>query len=67
MKRSLVSKSKFKFVNGVITKLDEFDPLFHAWERCNNMVHNWLIHFVSPATARSIDALELASDLWKDL
>ena len=67
MKRALISKNKFKFVNGSISKPDEFHPLFDAWERCNNMVHNWLMHSISPSIARSVDALELASDVWKDL
>ena len=31
------------------------------------MVHNWLMHSISPSIARSVDALELASDVWKDL
>ena len=31
------------------------------------MVHNWLMHAISPSIARSVDALELASDVWKDL
>ena len=67
MKRALISKNKYKFVNGTISKPEEFDPMYDAWERCNNMVHNWLIHSISPAIARSVDALELASDVWRDL
>ena len=35
MKRALISKNKFKFVNGLIIKLDEFHPSLDAWERCN--------------------------------
>ena len=30
-------------------------------------MHNWLIHSISPAIARSVDALELASEIWSDL
>ena len=30
MKRALISKNKFKIVNGSISKLDEFHPLFDA-------------------------------------
>ena len=66
MKRALISKNKLKFVNGSITRPDEFLPLYDAWERCN-MVHNWLMHSISPSKARSVDALGLASDVWKDL
>ena len=67
MKKALISKNKFKFVNGSITRPDEFHPLYDAWERRKNMMHNWLIHFISPSLAKSVDALELASDVWKDL
>ena len=67
MKRAFISKNKFKFVDGSITRPDEFHPLYDAWERCNNMVHNWLMRAISPSIARSADALELASDVWKDL
>ena len=67
MKRALISKNKFKFVIGSITKLDAFHPLFDSWERCNNMVHNWLLHLISPSIARSVDAFELASNVWRDL
>ena len=31
------------------------------------MVHNWLMHSLSPSIAKSVDALELALDVWKDL
>ena len=67
MKRTLISKNKFKFVNGLISKPDGFHPLFDAWERSNNMVHNWLMQSISPSIARSVDVLELASNVWRDL
>ena len=28
------------------------------------MVHSWLMHSISPATSRSVDAIELALDLY---
>ena len=67
MKRASILKNKFKLVNGSITKPDEFHPLFDAWEMCNTIVHNWLMHSISPAIAKSVDALELASNVWRDL
>ena len=30
MEKSLISKNKFKFINGLITRPDEFHPLFDA-------------------------------------
>ena len=54
-------------MNGSITTPDEFHPLFNAWEQGNNVVHNWLMHSISPAIARSVEVLELASDVWEDL
>ena len=67
MKRVLISKNKFKFVNGLIIKPDAFHPLYDAWEWCNNMVHHWLMHSISPSITLNVDALELAFDVWHDL
>ena len=54
MKKALIGKNKFKFVDGSIEKPDSFDPSYDAWERCNNMVHSWIINFVSSSIAESL-------------
>lgn len=67
MKKALISKNKFKFVDGSITVPDHFDPSYDAWEQCNNMIHSWILNSVSPSIANSIMFLENASDAWRDL
>lgn len=67
MRRALISKNKFKFLDGTITKPDAFHPLYGAWERCNNLIHSWLMHSLLPAIVRSVDLIEDASEVWKDL
>lgn len=67
MKKALIGKNKFKFADGSIPMPDSFDPLYDAWERCNNLVHSWIINSVSPQIAQSIVYKELASDAWKNL
>ncbi|XP_024444651.1 uncharacterized protein LOC112324715 [Populus trichocarpa] len=41
--RALRAKNKLAFVNGTLSKpTDISDPLFEAWERCNDLVVSWL-------------------------
>eukprot|EP00257_Ricinus_communis_P019394 XP_015578376.1 uncharacterized protein LOC107261728 [Ricinus communis] len=42
MKMSLISKNKFRFVNGSIKVPREEDPSYNAWLKCNNLVLSWL-------------------------
>ena len=51
MKKALVAKNKFGFVNGSITlssPLIKNPAAVNAWIRCNNMVGSWLMKAVSP-------------------
>nr|KYP46262.1 hypothetical protein KK1_032139 [Cajanus cajan] len=65
MKHSLISKNKFKFVNGTMQMPTSFDPSFDAWERCNNLVLSWIFNFVEPQIAQSVVYLENAVAAWK--
>jgi len=42
---------------------DPFHPSYDALERCNNLVHSWIINSVSPSIAQSIIYKDLASEL----
>ena len=51
MKKALVAKNKFGFVNGSITlssPLIKNPAAVNAWIRYNNMVGSWLMKAVSP-------------------
>ncbi|RDX76713.1 EKC/KEOPS complex subunit bud32, partial [Mucuna pruriens] len=51
MKRTLISKNKFRFLDGSIPIPKRFDPSYDAWERCNNMTLSWTLRSVSPSMA----------------
>ena len=42
-------------------------PTYAAWNRCNNMVVSWLVHFVSVPIRRSVIWMDSAVDVWNDL
>jgi hypothetical protein len=68
MRRALGGKMKFEFVDGSIAvPVDPFDPSMRAWSRCNNLVHSWLMNYVSESIAQSIVFLENVVDVWTDL
>jgi len=59
--------NKFKFVDGSIPIPDEDDLNCAAWERCNNLVHTWIINSNSPSIAQSVVFIENVVDMWNDL
>lgn len=67
MKKALIGKGKYCFVYGSLPPPDRFDPTYDAWERCNDIVHSWIINSVSPSIAESVMFMESAADVWKDL
>ncbi|XP_019460137.1 PREDICTED: uncharacterized protein LOC109359897 [Lupinus angustifolius] len=67
MRKALGSKNKYKFVNGNIKMPSVTDPIFEAWERCNNMVVSWITRSLSPQIAQSAVYIDGAQDLWQDL
>ncbi|XP_045812617.1 uncharacterized protein LOC123906683 isoform X2 [Trifolium pratense] len=68
MRRALGAKLKFEFLDGTIpTPADAFDPSYRSWNRCNMLIHSWIMNSVDPSIAQSIVFLENASDVWIDL
>ncbi|MCH98331.1 retrovirus-related pol polyprotein from transposon TNT 1-94, partial [Trifolium medium] len=68
MRRALHGKFKIEFIDGSIPVVtDPFDPSFRAWNRCNRLVHSWILNFVSDSIAHSLVFLENAIDVWNDL
>jgi hypothetical protein len=52
MRRALGGKMKIEFVDGSIpVPLDDFDPSFRAWNRCNMLVHSWIMNSISDSIA----------------
>jgi hypothetical protein len=68
MRRALGGKLKLEFVDGTIpVPADPFDPSFRAWNRCNMIVHSWILNSVSESIAQSLIFMENAIDVWHDL
>ncbi|XP_057425631.1 uncharacterized protein LOC130718995 [Lotus japonicus] len=67
MKRALVSKNKFRFVSGEIPVPTATDANFDAWDRCNSLIHSWILNSVTTSIANSIVFVENACDAWRDL
>jgi hypothetical protein len=68
MRRALGGKMKFDFVDGSIpVPIDPFDPTVRAWNRCNMLVHSWILNSVFESIENSIVFMENAIDVWNDL
>ncbi|KAA8532443.1 hypothetical protein F0562_032476 [Nyssa sinensis] len=68
MSKALSAKNKLGFVNGTLTKpTNRSNPLYSAWERCNDMVLSWILNSVTKNIASSILYIDVAADVWKDL
>jgi len=63
MRRALAMKNKFKFVDGSIHVPNEEYLNRVAWQRCNNLVHTWIINSISPSIAQSFVFIENVIDM----
>lgn len=60
-------RNKFSFVDGRMEVPDEDDLNQKEWERCNNLVHSWIMNSVSDSIAQGIVFFENVVDVWCDL
>ncbi|XP_058782613.1 uncharacterized protein LOC131657147 [Vicia villosa] len=60
-------KNKFQFIDGSIEIPEEGDLNYIAWQRCNNIVHTWIIKSIIPSIAQSVVFIDNAVDMWNDL
>lgn len=67
MKKVLIGKGKYRFVDGSLLIPGRFDPSYDVWEHYNDIVHSWIINSISPSIAESVMFMENASNFWKDL
>ncbi|XP_050229563.1 uncharacterized protein LOC126678711 [Mercurialis annua] len=67
MRMSLISKNKYKFVDGSIVPPLRNDEIFAVWERCNTLVMFWLYRSVSQTIADSVSCMDSALEIWNDL
>lgn len=68
MKRALGGKMKIEFIDGSLSvPVDSFDSSLCVWDRCNILVHSWIMNSVSDSISQYIVFMENALDVWNDL
>nr|KYP51705.1 hypothetical protein KK1_026473 [Cajanus cajan] len=67
MRCALGAKNKFEFVDGSIPIPSTFDPSYKSWNRCNMIIHSWIVNSVVKSIGQSIIFLENVVDVWNDL
>jgi hypothetical protein len=67
MRRALGAKNKLVFVDGSLPIPDFHDLNRSAWERCNHLIHSWLINSVTELIAQTLVFHENCFDVWQDL
>ncbi|MCI33485.1 hypothetical protein A2U01_0054702, partial [Trifolium medium] len=67
MRRALGAKNKLAFLDRSFPIPDALDLNRSAWERCNHLVHSWIINSVSESIARTLVFHENTIDAWEDL
>ncbi|XP_019237978.1 PREDICTED: uncharacterized protein LOC109218111 [Nicotiana attenuata] len=65
--RALSVKNKVGFINGKCKKQYASDVLFDQWERCDDMVTSWILNSLSKNLADSLQYVNDAKELWKEL
>ena len=70
MKKALIAKNKFGFVNGTITlssPLEKTPVAVDAQICCDNMVGSWLMKVISPQIRISVTYRDTTLEIWNDL
>jgi len=67
MQRALGAKNKLAFIDGSTPKPDDEDLNRITWERCNHLIHSWIINSVSPQIAQTIIFHVCSIDVWEEL
>ncbi|KAK2448478.1 hypothetical protein QL285_007737 [Trifolium repens] len=62
---ALYGKMKFEFVDGMIVVVtDQFNPTYYALNKCNMVVHSWIINSVTESIGQS---MENELDMWMNM
>jgi hypothetical protein len=63
----LGAKNKLSFIDGTIPIPDVLDLNRHAWERCNHLIHSWILNSVYESIAQTLVFHDSAISGWDDL
>ncbi|KAF5477550.1 hypothetical protein F2P56_004177 [Juglans regia] len=68
MSRVLRAKNKLGFINGTLQKPKKTtDPLYDAWEQCNDLVVSWLHISLNHSLKSSVALVDNAAQIWNEL
>jgi len=67
MQRALGTKNKLTFIDGSTPILDLGDLNRSSWERCNYLIHSWILNYVSESIAQTIIFHDIAISALEDL
>jgi len=67
MQHALGAKNKLAFIDGTIPIHDLLDLNRGAWERCNHLIHSWILSYVSESIAQTIVFHDSAISVWDNL
>ncbi|XP_019253971.1 PREDICTED: uncharacterized protein LOC109232671 [Nicotiana attenuata] len=65
--RALSVKNNVGFINGKCKNPDSQDPNYDQRERCDDMVTSWILNSISKDLADSLQYVNDAQELWKEL
>lgn len=65
--RALSVKNKVGFINGTVQKPAPDSPTFAQWKRCDDMVMSWILNSLPKDLADSLQYVNNAKELWKEL
>jgi len=67
LQRALGAKNKLAFIDGSIPTPDMLDLNRSAWERCNHLIHSWILNSVSESIAQTLVFHDSVISAWEDL
>jgi len=66
MQRALGAKNKLVFIDGSISVPDIDYLNRQAWERCNHLIHSWIVNYITESITQTIVFHDTALSAWDD-
>ena len=67
MRRAFGAKNKLPFIDRSLPVPNLLDLNSSSWERCNHLIHSWIINSVSEPIAQTLVFHEYVFYVWEDL
>jgi len=66
MQLALGAKNKLAFIDGTLP-IPELYDLNRGGERCNHLIHSWILNYVSPQITQTLTFHIHAIDVWEEV